>query len=82
MNKMNSNLLEKLRNDDEQMLKKIYLDFKEDFILFAKKHQLSKDEILDIYQDAILALRENAVLGKITPSESSLKTYFFGIGKY
>lgn len=79
---MKSNLLNGLKKGDERTLKKIYLDFKSDFFHFAKKHQLTDDEVLDIYQDAILALRENAVLGKIKETNSSLKTYFFSIGKY
>lgn len=79
---MKSNLLNGLKRGDEKALKKIYLDFKSDFFHFAKKHQLTNDEVLDIYQDAILALRENAVLGKIKQTNSSLKTYFFSIGKY
>ena len=79
---LESNLLEGLKKGDQNVLREIYIENKEDFFHFAKKHQLTKDEILDIYQDAILALRENAMLGKIKPTTSSLKTYFFSIGKY
>ncbi|WP_445748102.1 RNA polymerase sigma factor [Polaribacter sp.] len=79
---MDVDFLEGLKNGDEKTLKKIYLSYKNDFLFFAKKYQLTDDEIIDIYQDAILALRENAEQGKIKKTNSSLKTYFFSIGKY
>lgn len=75
-------LLEGLKNGNEKTLSKVYLIYKSDFIAYAKKFDLSKDDIIDIYQDVILALRENVMSGKLTALNSSLKTYIFSIGKY
>ncbi|NVK53184.1 MAG: sigma-70 family RNA polymerase sigma factor [Flavobacteriaceae bacterium] len=75
-------VLELLKKGDTEILKEIYLSYKEDFILFAKKHSITNDTVLDIYQDVIIALMENIALGKLTTLKSSLKTYIFSIGKY
>lgn len=75
-------LLEGLKNGNDQILSEVYLTYKSDFIGYAKKLNLPEQEIIDVYQDAILALRENAMTGKLTELNSSLKTYLFGIGKY
>lgn len=74
--------LHALKEADSQALKKIYLSYRVPFLNFARKYQLSDSEILDIYQDAIIALRENIINGKIELLSSSLKTYLFSIGKY
>ena len=75
-------LLEGLKNGNEKTLSKVYLIYKSDFISYAKKFDLSKEDIIDVYQDVILALRENVTSRKLTTLNSSLKTYLFSIGKY
>jgi len=75
-------LIKALKNDDRSALKAVYLTNKMAFIAFAKKYDLGDDDILDIYQDAIIALRENALKGHLDRLKSTLKTYLFSIGKY
>ncbi|OUS01394.1 hypothetical protein A9Q86_06305 [Flavobacteriales bacterium 33_180_T64] len=75
-------VIEALKNRDQKTLKYIYEDNRLAFISFAKKYPIVEDDILDIYQDAIIALRENAINGKIDNLKSELKTYLFSIGKY
>lgn len=77
-----SNLIEGLKKDDRHALKHIYVVNKKAFLNFAKKFPLAEEDIIDIYQDAIIALRENAIKGKIDNITSELKTYLFSIGKY
>ena len=77
-----TNLLNFLKNDDQQFIKKFYNDNKNGFLLFAKRYNLQNDDVLDIYQDAVVALIENAKKGKIDDLQSSLTTYLFGIGKF
>jgi RNA polymerase sigma-70 factor (ECF subfamily) len=43
---------------------------------------VNKEDVLDIYQDSIIAFYENVENGKLTTLKSSLKTYIFSIGKY
>ncbi|MBF6608815.1 MAG: sigma-70 family RNA polymerase sigma factor [Flavobacterium sp.] len=71
-----------LKTGDEKVIRQVYDGYKPGFMLFAKKYSLGDDLILDIYQDAMIALCENARKGKLDALKSSLKTYFFAIGKY
>lgn len=50
--------------------------------MFASKYNLSREDILDVYQDAFVALIENAEKGKLDGLNAKLKTYLFSIGKY
>ncbi len=75
-------LIELLKNSDEKAIRVFYDDNKNGFILFFNRYHLNKDDVLDIYQDAIVALIENAKKGKIDDLKCSLSTYLFGIGKF
>lgn len=76
------NLIDQLKSGDEKTIRKIYEDNKNGFLLFASRYALDKEELIDIYQDAVIALIENAKKGKIDELKSSLTTYLFGIGKF
>jgi RNA polymerase sigma factor (sigma-70 family) len=76
------NLIEQLKSGDEKTIRKIYEENKNGFLLFASRYALDKEELIDIYQDAVIALIENAKKGKIDELKSSLTTYLFGIGKF
>ena len=75
-------VIEALKNRDQTALKRIYSNNRLAFMSFAKKYPITEDDIIDIYQDAIIALRDNAVNGTIDNLKSELKTYLFSIGKY
>jgi RNA polymerase sigma factor (sigma-70 family) len=77
-----STVIEQLKRGDEKTIYKVYVDHKNGFSLFANKYDLSADDLLDVYQDSIIALCENAKKGTIDNLESSLSTYLFSIGKY
>ncbi len=51
------------------------------FFNFGKKYGIDQDVAADIYQEAFVVLRKQAVKGKLNTVDSSLKTYLFGIGK-
>lgn len=74
--------IELLKRRDERTIAEIYQQYRHGFILFAKRYDLEDTIVLDIYQDAIIALCENAEKGKLNNLKSSLKTYLFSIGKY
>ncbi len=65
-----------------QALEKIYNEYRSSFLQFAKKYDLDHASLIDIYQDAFIALREHAINGKLEDIKSSIKTYLFSIGKY
>lgn len=75
-------VIDLLKRNDEKSIRTVYNDNKNGFILFAKRYNLSHDDLIDIYQDAIIALIENAKKGKIDDLKSSITTYLFGIGKF
>lgn len=75
-------IFESLKAGDNTALKYVYLSNKDAFIQFSKKYGISNYDALDIYQDSVLALRENIATGKLKELNSSVKTYLFGIGKY
>lgn len=77
-----SEVITGLKKGDNAVLKKIYVAYRPDFIAFARKFSVSEDDIVDCYQDAIIALQEQAIKGKLNNLKSSVKTYLFGIGKY
>lgn len=71
-----------LKKGDQSILKKLYIEYRADFIAFGRKISVLEDDVLDSYQDAIIALQEQAFKGKLDNITCSLKTYLFGIGKY
>ena len=60
----------------------LYLAHKEEFINFCRSYPIERDDIIDIYQDAIIAFYENVASGKLSSLKSTVKTYIFSIGKY
>ena len=75
-------LIDLLKMNDEKAIRNFYNENKNGFILFAKRYNLNNDDLIDIYQDAIIALIENAKKGKIDDLKSSITTYLYGIGKF
>lgn len=76
------NIIELLKQGDKSTLEKIYVENREAFINFSKKYNVEKYDAVDIYQDAIIALQENAISGKLNDLKSNISTYLFAIGKY
>ncbi len=71
-----------LASDDRLKIKALYNSFKAEFIGFGRRYGLTDDELKDVYQESFLALRKQALNGKLFQVKSSLKTYLFGIGKH
>ena len=74
-------LQERMRQNDKTALDFIYREYKEGFINYALRFQLSKDHIEDVFQDSIIALYQSFATKKTTLKTSSLKTYLYGIAK-
>src|SRR5690554_264705 len=71
-----------LKKEDEKTIRDLYNEYRHGFLLFANRYGLEQEQNLDIYQDAIIALCENAQKGHLDELTSSIKTYLFSIGKY
>lgn len=75
-------LIDLLKQGDERTISSIYNDNRNGFVLFASRYEVSKEDIIDIYQDAVIVLCENAKKGLLDNLQSSLNTYLYSIGKY
>ena len=77
-----NNIIERIKQNDKATIKKIYLDNKLSFFKLANRYSIPNEVALDIYQDSIVALVENARKNSIDDLKSSVSTYFIGIGKF
>ena len=75
-------IVEQLKRGDQDTLERIYRENRDGFVKFSRKYNVDEEEALDIFQDAIIVLRDNAVSGKIDAMKSNISTYLFAIGKY
>jgi RNA polymerase sigma factor (sigma-70 family) len=65
-----------------EAIEKVYKTHRKAFVAFGAKYGIAEDELLDIYQDTIIAFIENIRKGYIENLQVELKTYLFSIGKY
>ena len=72
----------RLKAEGLTALESLYLAWRTDFLEFAKRYDASKEDILDVYQDALIIFYENIKSGKLNELTSSPKTYLFSVGKY
>lgn len=77
-----NNIVERIKKNDTATIKKIYLENKLSFFKLANRYAIPNEVALDIYQDSIVALVENAKKNSIDDLKSSVSTYFIGIGKF
>lgn len=75
-------LITGLKEDRPEALRDIYLAHRKAFLRYAKKYPITTSMAEDVYQDAIIILRDNARQGKLDNLKSELRTYLFSIGKY
>jgi len=82
MGVISNKLVQQLKEGDQQVLKTIYLENKSIFINYLRRYDLDEETLNDIYQDAVVALYENARKGTIDNLKSTVSTYLIGIGKF
>ncbi len=71
-----------LRQHGLHALQPVYQHYREEFLQFGQRYTTKQEDILDAYQDAMVALYENVSSGRLQYLHSSLKTYLFSIGKF
>ncbi len=74
--------IQELKEGNVKTIENLYHEYKSGFMLFLNKYGLSDEDAIDIYQDAMVALVENAKKGNLDDLKVELKTYLFSIGKY
>ena len=76
-----SELQSQLRANDRGAFKKLYTHYREEFLNFSKRYGVTRDDALDVYQDATVALFQKFVSQQFEIKHSTVKTYLFGIAK-
>lgn len=71
-----------LKKGDMHLLDSLYINYKRPFLKFTNHFGLTHEDITDVYQDSIIALRDNVVNGTVKTLNCSIKTYLFSIGKF
>ena len=74
-------LQKQLRLDNKKALEEVYNMYRQEFLNYSKRYPLVEADIVDIYQDAVIAMHQNFVMSQLELETSSIKTYLFGIGK-
>jgi len=78
----NQAVIEAIKSGSEKVLLLIYEEYRDDFIKWASYHyNISSEEAKDYFQDVIIAFYHNVKTGSTESIETSLKTYFYSIGK-
>jgi RNA polymerase sigma factor (sigma-70 family) len=68
--------------NSQQYWDHFYASHRNEFLKWTfKQYHLLPSEAIDVYQDSIVILYENAVSGKLDTLQCSVKTYLFGIAK-
>src|SRR5690606_21481915 len=71
-----------IKRQDDRVLREVYSSQKAYFISFFSTYNLSSEDLLDLYQDSIIAFCENVRKGKLDDLKANIGTYLIGIGKY
>ena len=82
MEKQQLDLQSRLRNDDKKALEEVYLAYKDAFVNYGLRYDLDKEDLIDVYQDSVIAMYQNFITKQTHVEKSSLKTYLFSIGKH
>lgn len=75
-------IIAQLKDGDPGGIQLVYTLYRSKCLSFLQSLGLTADECEDVYQDAIIALVENARKGKIDNLKSTLSTYLFAIAKF
>ncbi len=70
------------RSNAEKAIDAVYKNYRRAFINFAKSYNLPDDEMIDVFQESVIALYQNLQRNRVEERQSSVKTYLFSIGKY
>lgn len=82
MEKQHLDLQTRLRNNDKKALEEVYATYKNAFVNYGLQFKLDTEDLIDIYQDSVIAMYQNFTMKQVQLEKSSLKTYLFSIGKH
>jgi len=71
-----------IKKDPEKTLKKIYLNYEDECLLWLrKKYSVNLEDAKEVFQVSLIIFYENVMGSKLTELNASLKTYLFSIAK-
>lgn len=70
------------KSSAELQIEELYRKNRGEFILYAQRYEVSDEDIIDAFQDAILVYFQLVKTNKLNLKSSSPKTYLFSIGKF
>lgn len=74
--------LDGLRNNDSAAVRKLYQTFRSEAVNWLiREYDCQEEDAADIFQEAIIALTQGAVQGKLDNLNCTLKTFLFSIAK-
>ena len=74
--------IEAIRAGDRSILRKLYPMYRQEFLSWVNsRYYCQEEEVLDIYQEAIIVFYQNVIEHKIDQLSCSIKTYLFSVGK-
>ena len=77
-----NNIIEKIKEGDDETLRSIYDEHRGPFCAFLrKKYDVEIDQAIEIFQICVIVLYDNIATKKLTQLSSNLRSYLFGIGK-
>lgn len=68
--------------NSEGAIHEVYRLHRDSFMKYCQTWSANTEDNLDSFQEAVIALYENLIKGKIKTDSSSVKTYLFAIGKH
>ena len=71
-----------IKNNTPGTLEQLYSMLRPLFMDFGKRYTQQEEDVLDVFQDAMIVFYENIQTGKLTVLDSTVKTYVFSIGKH
>ena len=78
----NENRLKSSEERSEDEMKDVYSEYRRSFLNYAKQYYVEKEDLLDLFQDAVIAFYEQKERGKLKDLKCSEKTYLFNIGRH
>lgn len=75
-------LVESFKNNRETTLADIYKTYRSSFLSYSRQLSNDEDLLIDCFQEAVISLYENLVIGKVTDKNSTVQTYLYAIGKH
>ena len=77
-----SEIIDCIKRRDESWVKPFYRSTRTDFIKWiASKFSINSEDVIEIFQATMVIFYENIRTGKYVEMNSSLKTYFFAVGR-